>query len=186
MEQGWEQAGKCESQALPALSDQEVAQAMLDHHYVESPQWQGECRETTSLVRVDSNLLRKLKQQSGNGLLTRLIARLHEIAQLTVNLIPSNTREGARTLGERRDVGVGQVAAARGQLVHRVELDKDDRVEDYRILAPTEWNFHPAGVVSRALSALRGSAEQIEQQARLLITAIDPCVGYELRLLENG
>ena len=115
-----------------------------------------------------------------------MIARLHEIAQLAVNLMPLKTREVESASGETRNVGVGQVAAARGQLVHRVELGKDNRVTDYRILAPTEWNFHPAGVVSRVLSALRGSAEQIEQQARLLITAIDPCVGYELRLLENG
>ena len=78
--------------------------------------------------------------------------------------------------------GIGQVEAARGHLVHRVVLD-DGWVRRYQILAPTEWNFHPAGVVARGLGGLVDSDEPtLRRQAALLINAMDPCVGYDLRV----
>ena len=80
------------------------------------------------------------------------------------------------------NTGIGQVDAARGRLVHRAIVD-GDRVESYQILAPTEWNFHPRGVLANSLAALDASdKETLTEQASLLITAIDPCVGYELRI----
>jgi coenzyme F420-reducing hydrogenase alpha subunit len=86
-------------------------------------------------------------------------------------------------------VGLGASSAARGLLVHRVALlGEADRatIADYRILAPTEWNFHPAGVVATALSELGERIEldapQLEARARLVVTAVDPCVDYRLGL----
>ena len=178
----WDQAGACDVSPLPELSNVDVERAMRDTATVERPQWQGECRETSSLTRNDSDLLRDLMARLGNGLLTRLVARLHEVAMFTHSLMSKPRSVRLNPLAEQ-GLGVGRASAARGQLFHRVELD-GDCVTDYRILAPTEWNFHPAGVVRRALSVLKGGAEQIEQQARLLVTAIDPCVGYDLRMAE--
>ena len=176
----WERAGACDALPLPELSDIDVERAMRDPATIELPQWQGECCETSSLTRSDSELLHDLGVQFGNGLLPRLVARLHEVALLAVDLLPVRQATRSNPVAGH-GLGVGRASAARGQLFHRVEVTDDDRVTDYRILAPTEWNFHPDGVVRRTLSALRGGAEQVEQQARLLVTAIDPCVGYDLR-----
>jgi coenzyme F420-reducing hydrogenase alpha subunit len=63
-----------------------------------------------------------------------------------------------------------------------VELERG-RIARYRILAPTEWNFHPQGVVAESLGALQGNSNEIEQQARMLVDAIDPCVGYDLEVI---
>jgi hypothetical protein len=53
----------------------------------------------------------------------------------------------------------------------------------YQILAPTEWNFHPEGVLAKGLNQLQAdSVELLKQQASLLINAIDPCVGYALQI----
>jgi Ni,Fe-hydrogenase I large subunit len=71
--------------------------------------------------------------------------------------------------------------AARGLLLHRVTLQAG-QISDYRILAPTEWNFHPQGVVAQALGSLRGDPEWVERAAGQLIEAIDPCVGYSLSI----
>ena len=72
----------------------------------------------------------------------------------------------------------------RGRLAHAVQIE-DGHVSRYRILAPTEWNFHPEGAAARALCALTGEDEtDLAGQAKLLVDAIDPCVGYELRINE--
>lgn len=180
VETGWSVAGRCAMRDLPTLPPGELHQCFQDPRFVERPRWQSDCRETTAFTRVHSPLLDTLKLTFGNGLLTRLVARLTELAQLSQRLLPLDTAMMARQ-GEAtaKPQGIGQARAARGQLVHRVEL-QDSVISKYQILAPTEWNFHPQGVVVKALSRLNGNSAQIAQQARLLISAIDPCVGYDL------
>lgn len=79
-------------------------------------------------------------------------------------------------------IGIAQVEAARGRLVHRVVIE-DGLIKDYQILAPTEWNFHPEGVVAEGLAGIARSGArgaELEALCRLYITAVDPCVGYRL------
>jgi uptake hydrogenase large subunit len=178
MGQGWRELGRCQSEPLPEMDPGQLHRLLEDDRFVEQPQWQGGCRETTSCTRTDSRLLQQLRSEYGNGLLVRLVARLTEVAQLSRMLQPGIPGDGGMDL-EAGNPGIGQVAAARGQLVHRVGLEKG-LVSSYQILAPTEWNFHPRGVVARALATLTGDADMIEQQAHLLINTIDPCVGYTL------
>jgi len=79
-------------------------------------------------------------------------------------------------------VGLAQVQAARGLLVHRLAV-ADGLVRDYRILAPTEWNFHPQGAAALGLAALPARDEAtLRRQAGLFITALDPCVAYDIVL----
>ncbi|MCP4702730.1 MAG: Ni,Fe-hydrogenase I large subunit [Gammaproteobacteria bacterium] len=179
---GWSGTGECEMDALPFMERGRLLPLLQDDDFIKRPQWLGNCCETTCLTRVDSPLLKQLRNRYGNGLLTRLAARLTEIAQLSGNLLPNTTDEDGETPVSAQNPGIGQVMAARGQLLHCVRLE-GERIADYRILAPTEWNFHPRGVVAKCLAAVYGDAEQMEQQARLLINAIDPCVGYELTIV---
>jgi hypothetical protein len=55
-------------------------------------------------------------------------------------------------------------------------------VADYRILAPTEWNFHPRGVVAVGLDAIaaRVRGPELGSLARLFVAAVDPCVDFDL------
>jgi hypothetical protein len=183
VKQGLRGIGGCLVDPLPMLEPLRLERAMRDIAYLQQPQWSGSCRETSCLTRTRSALLERLQRVYGNGLLVRLVSRLSELAQLAGSLLPSRAEtsmeSGAGSVAP--PVGVGQVAAARGQLAHRVELE-GERIASYRILAPTEWNFHPRGVVARALSSLKAGPRQLEQQARLLINAVDPCVGYELAI----
>ena len=80
-------------------------------------------------------------------------------------------------------VGLAQVQAARGLLVHRVALQAG-RVADYRILAPTEWNFHPQGAAALGLATLPDADDEtLQRLGGLFITALDPCVAYDLRIM---
>jgi Ni,Fe-hydrogenase I large subunit len=62
---------------------------------------------------------------------------------------------------------------ARGLLLHWVQVDAEGLVQDYRVLAPTEWNFHPQGALAQAVAALPADAVGT---ARTLAAAYDPCV----------
>ncbi len=181
LQDAWAGSGACGVGALPELASASLAEAMTRDGFIEQPRWDGQCYETGCLPRNDSPLLEQLRQRYGNGLLTRILARLTEVARLWQDLASGLPQAQASRARVQDRVGVGQVAAARGLLVHRIAL-RDGQVEDYRILAPTEWNFHPRGVVAQALSNLRGDAGEIEGQTRLLINAVDPCVAYELQI----
>ncbi len=182
--EGWSDIGTTDIEPLPDLEPGQLYEMLQDDGFVQSPNWSGNCRETTALTRVDTPLLQQLRPMYGNGLLVRLVARLTEIAQLSINLIPATIDLYMSETGAVNNSGIGQVATARGELLHRVDL-VHGAVSRYQIVAPTEWNFHPQGVVAKALETLKGSQEQIERQARLLINAVDPCVGYELRVNES-
>lgn len=83
----------------------------------------------------------------------------------------------------RLRAGLGWCEMARGLLVHWVRLDADDRIAAYRVLAPTEWNFHPAGSAAQALAACAGADPSTGvdmAQVLAAAAAYDPCV--ELRL----
>jgi hypothetical protein len=61
-------------------------------------------------------------------------------------------------------------------------------VSDYKILAPTEWNFHPEGPLTRGLLGARvaeAAAPPVRRAVALLATALDPCVGFELVVDES-
>ncbi len=185
VDQGWQNLGAVNSAFLPALPKndlhQHLAAADADH-FIGAPTWRRRPRETTPLARQrDTALIRSLLDVYGNGLLTRLAARLVELARLPADLRALAARlvcDDPARVPRRRPayVGIGEVEAARGHLVHRVVLD-DGHVRRYQILAPTEWNFHPQGVVTRALESLGSAASAtLRRQAELLVNAVDPCV----------
>ncbi|ATG91974.1 nickel-dependent hydrogenase large subunit [Methylomonas koyamae] len=81
--------------------------------------------------------------------------------------------------------GLARVEAARGLLIHRVEFAAG-KVVDYRVIAPTEWNCRPGGVLAQGLSALTANGPQnLRRQAEWWIQAIDPCVPYRLVVNER-
>ena len=78
--------------------------------------------------------------------------------------------------------GVGQIETARGQLTHSVVIS-GGKITDYRILTPTEWNFHPNGIVHDALENLQtGNHVETEELAGMFVESIDPCVDFEVRV----
>jgi hypothetical protein len=171
---------------LPWLGEDEllaeIAPAMeAKEDFASRPVWRGRPAETGALARqrLQPRIAREL---AANGLSARLLARLTELA-----ILPSQLRRplanGIRSASPRAGVGLAAVETARGTLIHRVALD-GERVARYRIVAPTEWNFHPRGDFTRGLVGMPARNEgEARQAAALLAHALDPCVAYETRVV---
>ena len=177
--------------ALPSL-DADRLDALLaadaDDAFTAAPTWDGQAFETGPLVRcADSPVIGALVAQRGNGVLARMVARLVELLA-----VPEALRQTAAHVAA--DPGAGEPAApdgtglamiemARGRLIHRVEI-ADGRIARYQIVAPTEWNFHPEGAL---VQGLRGQAiespEQAETAAALAVSALDPCVAFDVSVV---
>jgi len=155
---------------------QQLAQRLADEpDFVQRPTWLGQCAETGPWTRLRH---RPTRQSIRASAWTRLNARWIELMELAA--AEPHTPEldkmpllasGALRLGAGRALAWCEMA--RGLLLHWVQLDANGTVQDYRVLAPTEWNFHPAGSLAQALTALSADATPA---ARTLAAAFDPCV----------
>lgn len=146
--------------------------------FVARPQWAGRCYETGTLARNHAHpLISALAKKYGFGLLVRQVARLIELAK-----IPAEIECFERASGHADSaLGLGQVETARGRLTHCVVVE-NNIIADYKILAPTEWNFHPDGVASKCLQSLSATDNGTRNvRAKMIIEAIDPCVAYDVR-----
>jgi [NiFe] hydrogenase assembly HybE family chaperone len=147
-----------------------------------TPEWLGEPRETGAIARVQSHpLVAELLARWGRSIATRAVARLVDLAQLVLVLAggeDSRPRHGACRLAG--GAGLSWVETARGLLVHRAAI-AGGRIAGYRIVAPTEWNFHPRGAFVRGALALSpGSREELERDTRQLVASLDPCVAWRV------
>ena len=172
--------------SLVRLSDAEAAdlarQALEVPDFCARPTLHGAPAETGALARVDHPLLAAWIARSGIGAGSRLLARLLELAELPgrcgAGIPAGQTLIRAWSLGE--GVGLAGVETARGLLLHVVRLHAG-RVDQYRIVAPTEWNFHPDGGLPQALAALSPGPD-LMARARHLCESLDPCVAYAIEV----
>ncbi len=191
-DQGWASQGVTDCQQLPFLDEAYLLKQFNTQHsenFIAQPQLQGHCYETTTLTRqFDQPLIQSLFKEFHNTLITRWVARLVELANIpeqlrTMRQLLSKTASTDSTSNITKLQGVAQIEAARGRLIHRVNIEQGI-ISNYQILAPTEWNFHPQGLVAKSLGNLTSKHKDndIEQLAHLIINSIDPCVGYKLRI----
>ena len=174
---------------LPAMNDAGARalaeQALDDAAFCATPLWQSEPAETGALARVaERPLIAAWIARRGRGAVARLLARLLELAELPQRLLAEPGAEGGaqvvRAWPLEDNAGMAGVETSRGLLLHVVRL-KDGKVADYRIVAPTEWNFHPNGALAQALSGL-AAGPGLESRARLVSQSLDPCVAYGVEL----
>ncbi len=180
----------CKDDAVALMPPaRELAQASellaADEDFARHPHWRGRPLETGALARMQGHTLVRAVLDDGRRVLARVLARLLELAALPQR-IREATGESEVIAASVPGVGEAWVETARGLLLHRVELE-GERVGRYRILAPTEWNFHPRGALARELVGLHAQDEAAlrEKIARAML-ALDPCVGYELKVARHA
>lgn len=181
---------------LPAHSAQDWAQMfenrMPARGFDRVPTWhEGKSAiacEVGALARQHRSPLVAMLLRHGHRIAARVFAQVVDLAEdasrlrhpLAGDMQPS---VDAAALGEH--AGLACVETARGVLLHAVRLEQDI-VADYRIIAPTEWNFGPQGpFLCEAEGWQADSREAAYARLDWLALALDPCVAYEL-MLENG
>lgn len=158
--------------ALARFGDEVLDQPAL----AMQPVWQGRCRHTGTWTR----------QTNGSRTASHMLgSRLAETVRLVLGV--ADLSAAVHAWHPRR--ALASVPMARGRLMHVVECGpmsatSAPRVASYRVIAPTEWNFHPRGALAHAVSALPSLDEaphESRMKAQVLVAAFDPCVAFELR-----
>lgn len=160
-----------------------IAQSLRDHSdFAQYPLWQGLPAETGAWTRLRHRSPSTKQPITSLTVWERFAAREAELIELTTSPLPHTLlASGAVPLGAGEAIGWCEMA--RGLLLHWVQLDAQDRVLDYRVLPPTEWNFHPRGALAQTLAQLdpRDAAS-----AWCLACAYDPCVECSVNISESS
>ncbi|MFZ4538228.1 nickel-dependent hydrogenase large subunit [Propionivibrio sp.] len=142
-----------------------------------TPTWRGQAAETGAYARRTGDTA-----PICGAFASRWLARLAELETWALSAQQPGAAGTASAVPVAPGIGRALVETARGLLMHEVVLE-DDRVAEYSIVAPTEWNFHPLGPLSGWLigkpcadeATLRGFVAHA-------VAALDPCVSWELAL----
>lgn len=139
--------------------------------------------------------VRQAEREHGRGLLTRLVARRVDArcanAQLErlldrMEATPDLLEERASLNAFDASEGAGSALTGRGPLLCWVRSSGEGdalQIKDVRTIAPTDWTFHPEGVVPQALVGVEATPT-LARDVGWLVLALDPCVGFSISI--NG
>lgn len=142
-----------------------------------TPTWRGRAAETGAYARRMAD-----PAPARGAFAARWLARLAELEVWATGAQKIGAGGTASAMPVAPGVGRALVETARGLLMHEVVLE-GNRVADYRIVAPTEWNFHPQGQLSGWLIGRSCSDEaELRLFAAQAVASLDPCVRWNLTL----
>lgn len=175
---------------LPSLSAGAWAQrfgGVPDPAFSRAPTFGGLAHETGVLSRHADTVHPALLLSHRHRCAARLFSRVIDLSECASRLRHPLANDmptlfDAAPVGD--NAGLACVETARGLLIHALKVE-GERICEYAIIAPTEWNFHPEGAfVREALDTESDSSAAVSMRLRALALALDPCVPFELRLLD--
>jgi len=162
-----------------------VDETMQSGTYAKAVTYKNRQYETGPLARGMIRkipIIKSLHKRYKDSLLTRVFARIHEVALLleeAQGLLRSlDVREPSCTLESRLLAGtfegVGCVEAARGSLIHKTVV-KEGKIDRYEIIVPTQWNLSHGTPEEKgvAVAAMLGSAST--EEASFIFRTFDVC-----------
>lgn len=161
---------------------------MPSPEFCQAPAWQGQASETGALPRhTDTPLVAMLVAQ-GHRIAGRLFARVVDLGDCASRLrhpLPGDLPPMVDAAPLGADCGLATVETAGGVLIHAVRLD-GERIADYAIVSPADWNFQPGGPLSReAVGRPAADAAEALLRLRALVLALDPCVAFDVALQDG-
>ncbi|BBE71084.1 hypothetical protein [Oharaeibacter diazotrophicus] len=167
---------------LTAADDAAVVEALAgDPDFVARPVLPGRRPETGPAARAGASAADPEAARA---------ARRAEVAAafalLAADRVPGPTEAGwVAAAGLGAGWGFAAVESPRGRLHTLLTVHGDGRLRSARVLAPTEWNFHPDGPFARSLIGLRPAGDPAAEVARRA-AAYDPCVAFDVAVGEDG
>ena len=177
----------------PALATTQPSLENPDaYSWAKAPRLSGAPAETGAVARqavAGQKLVRALIAKfAGTHVLVRVVARLIEVARLTLaaeqwaRALRLNEPFAEAPVTAMEGHAVGRVEAARGALGHWVTIERG-MIQRYQIVAPTTWNFSPrdsAGVPGPLEQALvgveTGAAGAKSPAVQHVVRSFDPCM----------
>ena len=191
MQANYASLGNETSKHLPPLTALQMSALLEDESIIKTPTYLGQTYENTSFSKLASHpLITKLQNIYGTGIFTRSTARILEVLallrSLNHNYISLKKQDLSYTFSaQKSQTNTTAIDVSRGRLIHKMHFE-GEQIMSYQILAPTEWNFHPRGILYDMIKNLSHTDEaSLRKQIELLVAAIDPCVGYELEITEH-
>ena len=128
-------------------------------------------------------LIKDAHRKYGDSIFSRIIARVCEIPQLLlhskdlisqIDLTEPSYIEPRVDISQLSGAGVGIVEAARGSLIHKVNL-QNGIIKDYQIITPTQWNLGNGTKESLAIAQKAMVGLDDEHTAELVFKTFDVC-----------
>jgi coenzyme F420-reducing hydrogenase alpha subunit len=113
-----------------------------------------------------------------------MVDGLDSLRKAACDAEPDPEPRAPTAMADAPGTGLAAVETARGLLVHRV-TQAGGRIADWRVLAPTEWTFHPEGALPATVTGWdAGDPAALVRRVRRLVAAMDPCVTCDIRVEE--
>lgn len=174
---------------VPAAAWAEALGGLPGLDFCLAPTWQGQACETGALPRHLETPLVSMLVAQGHRIAARLFARVVELGDCASRLrhpLPGDLPPVVDSAPLGPDCGLARLETAGGVLLHLVRLE-GERIADYAIVSPSDWNFHPDGPLSReAVGRPAANAGQALLRLRALVLALDPSVAFDVALEEAG
>ena len=179
--------GKClKTQTIHNVSPKYITETTNAHSLAKNVFYKDRFYEVGALARAMINgipLLKNSHKLYGDGLLTRILARMNEVALLLnhskqlltqIHLNEPSYIKPKIDISEMTASGTGAVEAARGSLVHQVNI-KEGMISKYDIITPTQWNLacgerDSLGVAQKAMVGLADTS-----LAQIAFKSFDVC-----------
>ena len=157
-----------------------IQEYMQYGNYAKGVKYKNRFYEVGPLARAMVNkepIIRSLHKRYKDSTIIRVYARIHEVGvllkyakELLKNL---DVTEESCILDSKIEieniVGIGVVEAARGSLIHKVEVNESS-IKSYNIITPTQWNLSNNGVAANAMIGLDN-----EEIASFVFRTFDVC-----------
>lgn len=171
---------------LPFVAERKAewfhARLAAEPDFGDAPTVDGTPAETGALAERRHALVAEVCAAWGAGLAARFFAQALDLVTLPARFESAlaGTEADAPQACDCHGPGAGTGVAetTRGVLAHYIAVE-DGRVVRARSVAPTEWNFHPAGPFVTALAAAPAVNHPLEA-ARWLAASMDPCVPFQI------
>lgn len=152
-----------------------------------APTLYGRAFETGVLARHADSMLVRILLGNGHRIAARLFARVVDLSDCASRLrhpLADDMPKLVDVSGDADGYGLAWVETARGLLLHVLRLD-GERIADYAVIGPTQWNFHREGAF--AFEGRHWSAPSLRAallRCNALVLALDPGSEFEIAVKE--